>query len=244
MNQVMTSPCIDIGVDPLLAELRESVELFHSVPDDADRVRLQSFVSDVFRQVHGAEVSAFQPNLLGFSTRADLRAVLGYRAAGTAPLFSEQYLDCQAQHLIAARFEETVARDDLVEVGNFALADPGQARWVIAATTTFLAAAGYRWVMFTATRPLANAFRRLGLRPLALAPADPARLADKGESWGRYYDAGPQVYVGDIQAGYDKLHAGIWSRGPHLRNLLVTAWDSGARSQQFQGFASTRQRAL
>ncbi|MDD4882644.1 MAG: thermostable hemolysin, partial [Gallionellaceae bacterium] len=157
MNQTTASPCIENGIDPLLAELREAVELFHAAPGGTDRQRLLAFVREVFRHAHGAEVAAVHPNLLGFSSGAALRAVLGYRSGNAEPLFSEQYLEGPADRLIAARFGQPVRRDELVEVGNFALADPGQARWVIAATTTYLAAAGYRWVMFTATRPLANA---------------------------------------------------------------------------------------
>jgi hypothetical protein len=111
----------------------------------------------------------------------------------------------------------------LVEVGDLALADPGQARWVIASTTAFLAASGCRWVLFTATRPVANAFRRLGLRPVPLAPADTARLPDGGSSWGRYYDAGPVVYAGDILAGLAKLHNGSCARQPRLQGLLEAA---------------------
>ncbi len=228
MNQASPSPCIDAAIDPLLAELHESVELLHAATDERESHRLQAFVRHVFRKVYGAEVSNFHPNLLGFNAQSDLRAVLGYRDGACAPLFSEQYLERPAEQLIAERFDQSVRRDELVEVGNFALASPGQARWVIAATTTFLAAAGYRWVMFTATRPLANAFRRLGLRPLALASADPARLPDGGASWGSYYDAGPAVYAGDILAGYHKLHSGIGDRHPYLQSLLQAARQSGA----------------
>jgi hypothetical protein len=64
---------------------------------------------------------------------------------------------------------------------------------------------GYSWVTFTATRALRNSFHRLGLWPLPLTPADPARLADGGVSWGTYYDQDPVVMAGKISLG---LHAG------------------------------------
>jgi hypothetical protein len=60
---------------------------------------------------------------------------------------------------------------------------------------------GYVWVAFTATRALRNSFYRLGLRPLSLTPADPARLADGGASWGTYYDQDPVVMAGKIAHG-------------------------------------------
>jgi hypothetical protein len=223
-----SSVCIEPGVEPLLAELHETVELQHLRPGHAGRHHVQGFVRTVFQRAHGAAVESFCPHLLGFHAGAELRAVVGYRDAGDEPLFPEQYLSGPAEHLIARRLGEAVPRHQLVEVGNLALAHPGQARWLIASTTAFLSAAGYRWVLFTANRPLANAFRRLGLRPLPLAPADPNRLPDRGASWGSYYDAGPVVYAGDILAGCAKLHAGSWTRRPRLGTLLESARHLGA----------------
>ena len=52
--------------------------------------------------------------------------------------------------------------------------------------------------MFTATRELRNAFTRLGLAPLELSPADPARLPDGGARWGSYYANEPVVVAGRI----------------------------------------------
>jgi hypothetical protein len=57
---------------------------------------------------------------------------------------------------------------------------------------------GYEWVVVTATRELRNAFARMGLKPLELAPADPARLPDGGARWGRYYANDPIVVAGRI----------------------------------------------
>lgn len=52
--------------------------------------------------------------------------------------------------------------------------------------------------MFTATRELRNAFLRLKLWPLMLAPADPARLRAGAAAWGSYYAHGPTVMGGRI----------------------------------------------
>jgi hypothetical protein len=149
--------------------------------------------------------------------------VVGYRTGLAKDLFAEHYLDLPADQLISNRIGRCLARGNLVEVGNLALSDPGHARWVIAASTAFLAAAGYRWVLFTATRPLANAFRRLGLRPVHLAEADPARLPDGGAAWGTYYGQNPAVYAGDILAGAAKLEGACRPGQPHLQALLRTS---------------------
>jgi hypothetical protein len=215
--------CIEVDVDPLLSELREPVGVFHADCSDPARPELHCFIRTVFRRAHGARVDLFYPALLGFQTGQGLRAVVGYRGGSATELFAEHYLDLPAERLIAARAGRCLARGDLVEVGNLALSDPGHARWVIAASTAFLAAAGYRWVLFTATRPLANAFRRLGLRPIHLADADPARLPDGGKAWGAYYRQGPAVYAGDILAGAAKLQGACRAGQPHLQSLLRTS---------------------
>jgi hypothetical protein len=227
--------CIDAGVDPLLTELREPVGVFHADNAHPARRELQTFIGAIFRRAHGARVDLFYPGLLGYTAEQGLRAAVGYRAGLNQSLFAEHYLDIPAEHLITARTGRSVVRGDLVEVGNLALSDPGHARWVIAASTAFLAAAGYRWVLFTATRPLANAFRRLGLRPVRLADADPARLPDGGAAWGSYYRQGPAVYAGDILAGAAKLQIAGRVGQPHLHRLLRAARELGAAS----AFAST-----
>ena len=225
-NQV--SPFVETGVDPLLAELSSSVDLYHARPGHLLRPALQDFIRRVFKQAHGANVSCFYPNLVGFSISDELSAVVGYRDGASTRLFSEQYLDLPAHELASTRLGLTVKREEMVEVGNLAALDAGQARWIIAASTALLSAAGYRWVLFTATRPLANAFHRLGLKPLMLGAADPGRLPDSGTSWGSYYKAGPAVYVGDIHAGLDKLHRAKGAQGTNLLNLLKSAHAMGA----------------
>lgn len=222
-----SSPFIETSIDPLLAELSEAIALQHVGPLHPSRPAIQDFIRAVFRQAHGAEVSVFYPNLLGFGVGGQTRAVVGYRDGASNRLFSEYYLDQPAHELAATRLGQPVARAAMVEVGNLAIANPGQARWVIAASTVFLAAAGYRWVLFTATQPLANAFSRLGLKPLALAAATPDRLPDRGTAWGTYYDGAPQVYLGDIHAGCQKLQSNGLRR-PNLLKLLRSAQQLGA----------------
>ena len=153
--------------------------------------------------------------------------MVGCRGAADEALFAEQYLDEAAEEAVGRQLGLEVSREYLVEVGNLSLAYPGQARAVIAATTAFLAAAGYRWVIFTAARPLFNAFRRLGLRPIPLACADPERLSGGSDSWGCYYDGKPHVYAGDIQAGLAKLTGAAGSSRTHLRDLLAQSRAAG-----------------
>lgn len=233
MNDTHLQPnpmCINAGVEPLVTELNEIIDVAHADHLAPPRDGMERFIRRIFHKAYGARVDTFCPRLLAFSSAGSgqLRAVVGYRDGAIRPLFSEHYLDGPAERLMGMRLAQPVHRHHLVEVGNLAMAHPGQARWVIAATTVYLRAAGYRWVLFTAVTPLFNAFRRLGLRPIPLAEADPRRLDDDGQAWGRYYDGAPMVYAGDIEAGLSKLAACPALRQPKLKMLLDRARLLGA----------------
>lgn len=216
----VASPCTLEGVDPLLTELQQAMTLQRVPVGHPDRPAVERFIHVLFRRSYGADIRSFYPQLLVFSAEARVRAAVGYRCGHGQPLFAEQYLDVPAEQAIRAVCGEPVERARIVEVGNLALATPGQARWLIAAVTLYLHAAGYRWVLFTAVRPLINAFQRLGLNPLPLAPADPARLGTAARNWGSYYAGGPLVCAGDIAAGQRKLSGSVSSRQPLLQALL------------------------
>lgn len=220
---------IESSINPLLEDLAEEMQLLELDELHTSRLEVQDFIRRVFLQAHQAELSVFYPNLLAFNTDEQVRSVVGYRDGCADDLFTAQYFDLPVHERASQCLGQTVLAKDMVEVGNLAISDHGQARWVIAATTVFLAAAGYRWVLFTASGPLANAFKRLGLKPLPLAKADPNRLPDQGASWGSYYSGQPNVYLGDIHAGLQKLHS-LGARRPNLQNLFRSAQSLGAQT--------------
>lgn len=171
-----------------------------------ERPDVQAFVAESFRRKYGAELRHFCQVLVGCKDRQGRWvAALGYSLLGEGPAFLEQYLDRPIEQEIAAKIGMPVARARIAEVGNLAACHVGAARTLIACMTRFLHEQGLAWVGFTATRSLLNSFNRLGLEPGILAEADPARLPDKGASWGSYYVTRPQVMFGDIRSGHDQL---------------------------------------
>ncbi len=227
------------SVRPLIAELCRPVRLVHVLPDEPGRDLLERFVQRVFQRSYGAHVRDFHPHLLGFTDPRGIQAVVGWRAAGVERLFCEQYLDQPVENWCGQGIAGTGDRASIVEVGNLAVREPGQARWLIAAMTAYLYRAGFRQVVFTAVRPLFNAFHRMGLQPLVVAPADPARLADAGRSWGNYYEQSPLVCRGDIASGYRFLQGSIGRRQPNLRRLWLEACEMGLLGAATEGYSLT-----
>ncbi|MCG6574776.1 thermostable hemolysin [Pseudomonas sp. AF32] len=188
--------------------------LHRALPGDPRRAEFEAFVRQRFRQVHGADIRHFMPEMFGFDDGAGvLCAVAGVRLAARGPLFLEHYLDGPIEPLINAAADRPVDRGGIVEVGNLAASDTGSARLSIIAITYLLAVGGLEWVAFTGNAGLVNSFHRLGLKPVTLCPADPQRLGEDRHLWGRYYESQPWVHVGNIRAGFIHLrNTGVFSR--------------------------------
>ena len=98
-------------------------------PGAAERAELELFIRDVFRRAHGASIRHFMPQLMSLRDHGGkVLAVCGLRNAGDADLFLETYLDAPVETLIAQRAGQQVARADIVEIGNLAVAEPGTKR--------------------------------------------------------------------------------------------------------------------
>lgn len=166
------------------------------------RAQFEEFIAARFGRAYGARVTHFLPHLLGVRDGLGRwQAAAGYAAAEGGKLFLEQYLQHPIEQAVAEKLGRPLARHGIVEVGNLAAVSAGMARLLIPQLARHLHRLGYRWVVFTATRALRNSFQRLGLRPLPIAAADPARLPDGGASWGAYYEQEPMVMAGKIALG-------------------------------------------
>lgn len=166
-----------------------------------ERAALERFIAERFLLAHGARIVHFCAHLLGLrDSHGRWQAAAGYTPAASSRLYLEHYLDRPVEEMLAAAAGERIAREAVAEVGNLATAAAGMGRALIPAIGRHLHRLGYRWVAFTATRELRNAFRRLRLEPVELAPALAARLPDGGAAWGRYYAHQPSVLAGRIAA--------------------------------------------
>lgn len=171
------------------------------------QLRAERFIHDCFQSAYGADVTHFMPRLFELQTRrGEVVAAFGVRSASAEPLFLEHYLDQPVEQVLEQKLGKPLQRDKIVEVGNLAAIYPGAARWLIVALTIKLYQSGFEWVVFTGTQELRNGFRRLGLHPVMLGPADIARLPeDERLAWGSYYDNQPMVMAGNIGYGYCEM---------------------------------------
>jgi hypothetical protein len=177
----------------------------HVAADSPDRVEAENFIRRVFSKHFGAEVSTFAPNLLLLEQNSQIVAAAGWRSAASSRLFLESYLDEPIEHAMASLANQAVQRDRIVEVGNLAAEKNGSSISVILELAEYLDRFGHEWVVFTATSELIGIFSRLGLPLLALVPADPSRLGEAANSWGRYYDTQPIVVAGKIRLALEKV---------------------------------------
>lgn len=180
----------------------------HIVVGAPRRAAGEVFIAKVFRQRHGAELHSFAPNLMLLECDERIVAAAGWRGAGEERLFLETYLDQPVEQEVGRLAGHPVERECIVEVGNLASDYPGGSVEVILNLAAHLDGLGYEWVVFTATSELIRIFTRLGLPPLALAPADPSRLGERAADWGSYYASGPVVVAGRIRLALDRARQG------------------------------------
>ncbi|QPF76563.1 hypothetical protein G8A07_11620 [Roseateles sp. DAIF2] len=175
-------------------------------PGDPGRLEVEDFISRIYAQRYGAMLAGFAPTLVGLcDPQQGLVAALGYRAAAGGPLFLERYLNAPVEQLLGAGAAEAPSRDVVVEVGHLAAARAGEGRRLIMRMGPYLASQGFEWVVSTLTAELRHLFLRIGVTPLALGAADPAKLGDAASSWGRYYEHHPVVLAGYLPQALQQL---------------------------------------
>lgn len=187
-----------VAIQKILQARSQPSTIRHTVVGAPYRAQAESFIGDIFKRHYGARVQSFAPNLMLLEDVGRITAAAGWRCAGEDRLFLENYLDDPIETAVARLAGQPVRREAIVEVGNLAADRPGGSVDVILNLARHLDRLGYEWVVFTATRELIGIFRRLGLPPLALAPADASRLGEAAADWGSYYESQPVVVAGRI----------------------------------------------
>lgn len=163
--------------------------------DASDRAEIEQFIANIFYQACGAKVRFFLPTLMSLrDLDGKLIAACGIRSAGTERLFLENYMDQPVESLLSERTGSTVLRNDIVEIGNYSVAEMGMSRLLISAIFDQLHATSKQWAVFTAVQLVRNALIKQNIFPKILCDAGIECLPDEEQSeWGDYYEQNPQV---------------------------------------------------
>ncbi len=187
MNTVTLNPTISLAEHPFTVHF--------SLPGAGDRAEIERFISGIFHQAYGAKIRRFKPCLMSLRDQDNkLVAACGFISAAHEPLFLEKYLDQPVDAALSERVGFPVKRSDIVGVGNFSVAEPGMARYLITAIVDQLHATSKQWAVFTAVPVVRNAFIKMRMSPVILGDADINRLSPEEQAeWGSYYAQKPQV---------------------------------------------------
>lgn len=171
------------------------VTVHFSGRDAADRAEIEQFIRDVFFQVCGARVRFFLPVLMSLrGPDGKLVAACGIRNAGIERLYLENYMDKPVEQVLSERIGETVERSDIVEIGNYSVAEMGLSRQLSSVIFDQLHATSKKWAVFTAVQLVHNALVKLGITPEVLCDADINKLPPEEQTeWGSYYEQNPKV---------------------------------------------------
>lgn len=171
----------------------------------AQRAAALQLIAGRYAEVHGATISALFDELLTEPLgTGEPAAVCGYRRAKAGPLFLESYLDEPVETVLSLSLGRTVARGDVVEIGNLAATNAGAMVSLWARAANDLAGSG-EIAVAVLTLPLRRMFGRLGINLIEIAPARPERLGEDAVAWGSYYQRDPRVCAGLIAEGSAQL---------------------------------------
>jgi hypothetical protein len=202
---------------PVAPESADAGVLRLHVRGDPQRDATEHFIRDIYRRYYGAAVAGFAPVLVSLVSReGEILAAAGYRSAAAGPLFLERYLGHPVEDALARHAGRRLARREVVEIGHLAAGRAGAGRRLMLLLGPHLAQGRFRWGVATFTRELREVMTRMGVAPLALAPAHPAALADEAAQWGSYYEHAPVVVAAEILPAARRL-AQRAARAPEAR---------------------------
>ena len=167
---------------------------------------IQRLIEQRYGEVHGATPSIAYPHFCAVDSGGDIgpSAALGFRLAAAERLFLEDYLDAPIELVLEEALGTPLARDRIVEIGAHA-SNRSRATLALWARTARELNGMADVAVAVLTAPLRAMFERLGVAIHDLGDADPARLPNAGQEWGRYYELRPRVCAGLIAPALPKL---------------------------------------
>ena len=218
MNQPLPADILSHG--GAYASLDRRVDIFDAprfslcTEGSARRLAVERFIEHQFFRSYGAILREYLPYLIFMETQTGMAAASGFAlAVEKNPLFLERYLGASVEDVLSERVGSVVRRNQIAEVGNlagstFGAQHIGSSRLLYIILASTLASAGLEWMVFTATTPLLNSLKRLGLSPVDLGAASELSLApSERQRWGSYYDHGPRVAAAPLSNASESIRS-------------------------------------
>lgn len=160
-----------------------------------DRLEVEAFIYEVFYHAYGAKVKNFMPKLIALKDNEGmLVAAYGMRKASISRLFLEQYIEEPIEILIAKKFNKSIHREDITEIGNLAVINPRNAGILISHIIEHSIQSGVQWCVATAHHSLQNGLIKGGCDVYPLHGVDSQCLSANDQAdWGSYYNNQPQI---------------------------------------------------
>ena len=172
-----------------------------------ERRRVEEFIESRYEESFGARIKQHYPILMSVhDEQGNILAALGFRLAQHDTLFLEHYFDNSIEEQLSCQLQQTVARKDIVEIGNLASTKTGASIFLFIALNAWLEQQGFSFATITATHQLKRFFTTLKLDFIELVEADPARLANQAQHWGTYYSTQPSVLAGSISQTQSRMN--------------------------------------
>ena len=197
-NSAMTA--VANGANPAsFTALHSEFRVNCSLQGDPGRPRVERYIAGIFQAAYDARVMEYMPMLCSLERHDTLVAALGLRKAGGKQLFCEQYLDEPVESVVTGAFGTRTPRQSIWELGNLVASSPGQAVRLYLLVAAALGEIGVRYLTFAAIRPVRNSIQRCGFSTRVICDAHPARLGERAQEWGSYYENDPKVVLADIR---------------------------------------------
>ncbi|WP_163836180.1 thermostable hemolysin [Spartinivicinus ruber] len=192
---------------------KQSAQWLWSLDNDHPlRDATEQFIRNGYRHHFQATEISFLPTLTSLWVDGQIKAAAGYCSAANHTLFLEHYLNKPIESLLGLRWQRSVQRHDILEIGNLFATFPGGLRAIIIFFLQLCQSQQLPYVVFTATKQLAHSFQRLGIPLYIIGNASGSALATNQQGWGSYYEHQPQVsalLVTDVAAVLPRLQQGL-----------------------------------
>ncbi|MEG2360042.1 MAG: thermostable hemolysin [Acinetobacter sp.] len=116
-----------------------------------ERVRVESFISDKYKEIHNASLSEFFSTLFAGYTENRMQVAIGMENLSGKDAFLEQYLETPVQVSLEKFTQSKVSRDKLVEIGNLASLNMENAKLMVAFLVFHLSRQKVEWAVCTGT---------------------------------------------------------------------------------------------